>query len=147
MKLIHYNNRGKELNHYESLADATRKLNIDINFVSLCIKYGYQLPDGSVLKKMKYQDQTEVAFKEHVSRGTLRPKLEKKYENINKQKLKRLIDNHHAEQRVKNAYKHWYDNQGSPANTIKEVAELFETSVYKLSKYIENEHASKISRP
>lgn len=146
MKLIHYNNRGKELNHYESLADATRKLNIDISFVSLCIKYGYQLPDGSVLKKMKYQDQTEVAFKEHVTRGTLRPKLEKKYENINKQKLKRLIDNYHAELNVKHAYNYWKKNNSCPGVSIKHVAELFETSVYKLSKYIENEYPSKISR-
>lgn len=138
MKLIQYNIQGKEINSFPSLEQASAVLGQPVYVLSRAIKYGYRLDDGTCIKKLKELDQTLMAFREHLRYGTLRPKLERKYK-VNSERLKRLIDKHQEEQTLYKAFKFWEANCNAPGISIRDVAELYEISLNKLSKYIEHE--------
>lgn len=132
MKLIQYDEQGKEIARFNTIGHASKATGIAQHHIRTFIRLGYRLPNGTCLKKLNVPDQTDIAIKEHISYGTTRAKLERKYQ-VNTSKLRKAIEKHQLEEKLANAYQYWRKYQIS----IQEVARLHEVSSFKLNKYID----------
>lgn len=132
MKLIQYDEFGKEIARFNTIRDASITTGIDQHHIRTFIRLGYRLPNGTCLKKLNVPDQTDIAIKEHIAYGTTRAKLERKYQ-VNTAKLRKAIEQHQNDIKLEQAYLYWFKHQTS----IEEVARLHEVSLFRLNKYIE----------